>query len=35
MYGFAQAGFWNDANCRGYKSYICEKEEGKLGLQGC
>jgi hypothetical protein len=29
MYGYGQAGLWNDARCYGYKSYICEKEEGK------
>lgn len=30
MYGHAQAGFWNDANCNGWKSYFCEKEEGMM-----
>ncbi|CAB4014245.1 Hypothetical predicted protein, partial [Paramuricea clavata] len=29
MYGHAQAGYWNDASCYGWKSYICEKEEGQ------
>lgn len=28
MDGFFQPGLWNDANCHGTKSYICEKEEG-------
>ena len=26
------AGYWNDAKCSGLKSYICEKEEGKVSL---
>ena len=29
MYGYSQTGLWNNAGCNEYKSYICEKEEGK------